>query len=233
MLDSLESTLTRDTGNSFLGIHSCKLKTLGLGLQQMSTRHAVTWRRTRGQQLDIQKQGAWKEKRCGIAWHKFALGYIYGWWSQPWRQQAAEEHFTAGALFDASFQNIGVRTAADAPLTLLGEFTENKSMPLNTSAIMGIGLAYADSHRKGLLRHHVAEDTVSMQITCGRRRTMTLPTVTKTVTIARMRTMLFQTRMSMPEEAAGAEAPRALANPAIVPALLKGSRLESSSGRPG
>ncbi|KAF8069294.1 hypothetical protein FPV67DRAFT_1449070 [Lyophyllum atratum] len=50
---------------------------------------------------------------------------------------------------------------------------------------------------------------------------MTLPTVTKTVT--RMRTMLFQTiaRMSMPEKAAEAEEPRAPADPAVVPALLK------------
>jgi 26S proteasome regulatory subunit N1 len=63
--------------------------------------------------------------------------------------------------------NSGVRTEADAALALLGEYTENKSVPLKTSAIMGLGLAYAGSHREDLLPFllpHVADDTVSMEI---------------------------------------------------------------------
>jgi 26S proteasome regulatory subunit N1 len=49
----------------------------------------------------------------------------------------------------------------------LGEYVENKSVPLKTSAIMGLGLAYVGSHREDLLPlllPHVADDGVSMEI---------------------------------------------------------------------
>lgn len=73
----------------------------------------------------------------------------------------------AGALFATGILNTGIRTEADAALALLGEFTENKSVPLKTSAIMGLGLAYAGSHREDLLPFllpHVADDSVTMEI---------------------------------------------------------------------
>lgn len=60
-----------------------------------------------------------------------------------------------------------MRTEADAALALLGEHVENKSVPLKTAAIVGLGLAYAGSHRDdlcGLLLPHVADDGVSMEI---------------------------------------------------------------------
>jgi 26S proteasome regulatory subunit N1 len=63
--------------------------------------------------------------------------------------------------------NTGVRTEADAALALLGEYTENKSVPLKTSAIMGLGLAYAGSHREDILPFllpHVADDAAIMEI---------------------------------------------------------------------
>jgi 26S proteasome regulatory subunit N1 len=73
----------------------------------------------------------------------------------------------AGALFATGILNTGVRTEADAALALLGEYTENKSVSLKTSAIMGLGLAYAGSHREDTLTFllpHVADDTVTMEI---------------------------------------------------------------------
>jgi 26S proteasome regulatory subunit N1 len=63
--------------------------------------------------------------------------------------------------------NTGVRTEADLALNLLSDYTENKSVPLKTSAFMGLALAYAGAHREevlGLLLPHVADDTLSMEI---------------------------------------------------------------------
>jgi 26S proteasome regulatory subunit N1 len=76
-------------------------------------------------------------------------------------------HLQAGALFATGILNTGVRTEADAALALLGEYTDNKSVPLKTSAIMGLGLAYAGSHREDILTFllpHVADDAASMEI---------------------------------------------------------------------
>ena len=61
----------------------------------------------------------------------------------------------------------GVRSEADAALALLGEYVENKSVPLKTSAIVGLGLAYAGAHREDLLLlllPLIADDGVSMEI---------------------------------------------------------------------
>ena len=60
---------------------------------------------------------------------------------------SSEENIKAGALLATGILNCGVRTEADAALALLGEYVENKSVPLKTSAITGLGLAYAGSHR--------------------------------------------------------------------------------------
>jgi 26S proteasome regulatory subunit N1 len=52
-------------------------------------------------------------------------------------------------------------------MALLGDYVDNKSIPLKTSTIMGLGLAYAGSHRENLLPlllQHVADDSVSMEI---------------------------------------------------------------------
>lgn len=63
--------------------------------------------------------------------------------------------------------NTGIRTEGDFALSLLGEYTENKSVPLKTSAFMGLALAYTGSHREDLLAYllpHVADDTLTMEI---------------------------------------------------------------------
>ena len=79
-----------------------------------------------------------------------------------------EEHIKARALFATGLLNTGVRTEADAALALLGDYVDNKSILLKTFTIMGLGLAYARSHREDLLSlllPHVADDGVSMEIT--------------------------------------------------------------------
>lgn len=73
----------------------------------------------------------------------------------------------AGALLATGILSSGVRSEADAAMALLGDYVENKSVPLRTSAMVGLGLAYAGSHREDLLVSllpHVADDGVSMEI---------------------------------------------------------------------
>ncbi|KAF8508239.1 armadillo-type protein [Hysterangium stoloniferum] len=80
---------------------------------------------------------------------------------------SSEEHIKAGALLATGILNSGVRTEADAALALLGDHVGNKSVPLKTSAIVGLGLAYAGSHREdlvALLVPNIVDDAVSMEI---------------------------------------------------------------------
>jgi 26S proteasome regulatory subunit N1 len=64
--------------------------------------------------------------------------------------------------------NTGIQMEGDFALSLLGEYTENKSVPLKTSAFMGLALAYyTGSHREDFLAYllqHVADDTITMEI---------------------------------------------------------------------
>ncbi|KAF7378402.1 26S proteasome regulatory subunit RPN1 [Mycena sanguinolenta] len=79
---------------------------------------------------------------------------------------SSEEYIKAGTLLTTGILNSGVRTEADVAKGLIGEYGDNKSVPLKMSAIMGLGLAYADSHREDLLQlliPHVSDD-VSMEI---------------------------------------------------------------------
>lgn len=80
---------------------------------------------------------------------------------------SSEEYIKAGSFLAIGLLSTGVRTEADAPLALLGEHVDNKSVPLKLSAIMGLGLAYCGSHREdilALLLPHVADEGVSMEI---------------------------------------------------------------------
>lgn len=73
----------------------------------------------------------------------------------------------AGALLATGLLNCGLRTEADFAYHLLGEYTSNPSVWLKTSSIVGLGMAYAGSHREDiipLLLPHVADDGVSMEI---------------------------------------------------------------------
>jgi len=64
---------------------------------------------------------------------------------------SSEENIKAGALLATGILNTAVRTESDAALALLGEYVENNSLPLKTSAIMGLALSYAGSHREDIL----------------------------------------------------------------------------------
>ncbi|KAJ7136028.1 armadillo-type protein [Mycena epipterygia] len=80
---------------------------------------------------------------------------------------SAEEYIKAGALLATGILNSGVRTEADVAKGLIGEYVDNKSVPLKTSAIMGLALAYAGSHREDLLQlliPHISDDGVTMEI---------------------------------------------------------------------
>ncbi|KAJ7512053.1 armadillo-type protein [Mycena galericulata] len=79
---------------------------------------------------------------------------------------SSEEYMKAGALLATGILNSGVRTEADVAKGLIGEYVDNKSVPLKTSAIMGLGMAYAGSHREDLLQlliPHISDD-VSMEV---------------------------------------------------------------------
>lgn len=60
-----------------------------------------------------------------------------------------------------------MRTEADAALALLGEYTENKSVPLKSAAFMGLGLAYCGSHREDIIPYilpHVSDEAVTIEV---------------------------------------------------------------------
>ncbi|KAJ7849310.1 26S proteasome regulatory complex non-ATPase subcomplex Rpn1 subunit [Mycena leptocephala] len=74
---------------------------------------------------------------------------------------SSEEYINAGALLATGILNSGVRTEADVAKGLISKYVDNKSVPLKTSAIMGLALAYARSHREDLLQlliPHISDD---------------------------------------------------------------------------
>ncbi|KAJ7708007.1 hypothetical protein B0H14DRAFT_3643273 [Mycena olivaceomarginata] len=66
---------------------------------------------------------------------------------------SSEEYIKAGVLGATGILNSGVRTEVDVAKGLIDKDVDNKSVPLKTSAIMDLGLAYAGSHREYLLQH--------------------------------------------------------------------------------
>jgi 26S proteasome regulatory subunit N1 len=73
----------------------------------------------------------------------------------------------AGAFLATGILNTGIRSEADAALALLGDHISNKSVPLRTSAIIGLGFAYAGSHREDILLMLlplISDDEISMEI---------------------------------------------------------------------
>lgn len=80
---------------------------------------------------------------------------------------SSEEYIKAGALLATGILNTGIRSENDTAKALLGDYVENKSVPLKTGAIVGLGLAYAGSHRKDLadlLLPLIADDAMGMEI---------------------------------------------------------------------
>jgi len=78
-----------------------------------------------------------------------------------------EEFIKAGAFMAIGIVHTSVRTEIDAPLALLTEHIENKSVPLRTGAIVGLGFAYASTHRTdvlALLLPLVADETLTMSL---------------------------------------------------------------------
>ncbi|EJT99331.1 26S proteasome regulatory complex non-ATPase subcomplex Rpn1 subunit [Dacryopinax primogenitus] len=78
-----------------------------------------------------------------------------------------EEYIKAGAFMAMGILHTSVRTEIDAPLALLSEQIENKSVPLRTGAIVGLGFAYASTHRAdimALLLPLVADETLTMSL---------------------------------------------------------------------
>ncbi|KAF7316023.1 26S proteasome regulatory subunit RPN1 [Mycena indigotica] len=64
---------------------------------------------------------------------------------------SSEEYIKAGSLLATGTLNSGVRTEADVAKDLIRECVDNKFIPLKTSAIVVLGLAYAGAHRQDLL----------------------------------------------------------------------------------
>lgn len=80
---------------------------------------------------------------------------------------SGEEWIKGGSLLAIGLLHANVRSEQDAPIALLGEYLENKSVPLRTNAIVGLGVAYNGSHREDLMElllPIVADDTVSMEV---------------------------------------------------------------------
>ncbi|WFD28431.1 proteasome regulatory particle base subunit [Malassezia nana] len=78
---------------------------------------------------------------------------------------SSDEHVRAGAMMAYGILHSGVRTEMDAPLALLAEHVESKSKPLQHSAIVGLGLAYAGQAREelmALLLPYVQDETTPM-----------------------------------------------------------------------
>ncbi|KAF8316845.1 26S proteasome regulatory complex, non-ATPase subcomplex, Rpn1 subunit [Clavulina sp. PMI_390] len=80
---------------------------------------------------------------------------------------SGEEWIKGGALLAIGILHANVRSEHDAPVAMLTEHLENKSVILKTNAIVGLGLAYAGSHREDLMElilPIVADDTASMEV---------------------------------------------------------------------
>lgn len=80
---------------------------------------------------------------------------------------SSNEHVKAGAQLAYGILHSFVRTEMDAPLALLSESVESKSHALQTSAIVGLGLAYAGAQRDevlALLLPLVQDETAPMDV---------------------------------------------------------------------
>ncbi|KAH9822590.1 armadillo-type protein [Melampsora americana] len=80
---------------------------------------------------------------------------------------ATEDHIRAGALLANGLLHSGVRTEMDVALALLADHIESPIISIRVSAIIGIGIAYAGTHREDILSFllpHVEDIAISIEI---------------------------------------------------------------------
>ncbi|CAO1614769.1 unnamed protein product [Sympodiomycopsis kandeliae] len=80
---------------------------------------------------------------------------------------SSDPNIKAGALMAYGILHASVRTEMDAPLALLSEHVESDDHSLTVSAIVGLGMAYAGSHREDiveLLLPIVADELAPMDV---------------------------------------------------------------------
>ncbi|EHS63688.1 26S proteasome regulatory subunit N1 [Puccinia graminis f. sp. tritici CRL 75-36-700-3] len=80
---------------------------------------------------------------------------------------ATDDHIKAGALLANGLLHSGVRTEMDVALALLADHIDSAVVPIRVSAIIGIGIAYAGTHRDDimdLLLPRIEDTAVSMEI---------------------------------------------------------------------
>ncbi|KAK4046358.1 proteasome regulatory particle base subunit [Microbotryomycetes sp. JL201] len=80
---------------------------------------------------------------------------------------ATEDHIKAGAMLANGLIHSGIRTEMDAALALLSEHIDSKNVQLRVASTIGIGIAYAGTHREDireLLLPAVGDSSVSMEI---------------------------------------------------------------------
>lgn len=101
------------------------------------------------------------------------LGMLHLWNYQDGLQEldkymySSEEHIKAGALLGVGVVSSGVHDETDAALGLLAEYTENPSIPLRSSSIIGLGFAYAGTSRSelnDLLEPLITNPNVPLQV---------------------------------------------------------------------
>ncbi|KAM6492451.1 Armadillo-type fold [Amanita muscaria] len=125
--------------------------------------------------VEAEEGSSWiyKNKEHGMMSAAASLGLSLLWDTDVGLSQvdkytySSEEYIKAGALLATGILNTNVRTEADAAIALLGDQVDNKSLLLKISAIVGLGFAYAGTHRDELLPlllPIVADDGVTMEL---------------------------------------------------------------------
>ena len=122
-----------------------------------------------------QKSWIWKTKEAGMLSTTASLGMLMLWDVEMGLdkidkyQHAEEDEVKAGAVLALGMLNSGVRFDADPALALLSDpdVLHNGSVAVRTSAIMGLGLAYAGTNKEEVLEAllPIIEDTsANMQL---------------------------------------------------------------------
>ncbi|MBW0555476.1 hypothetical protein O181_095191, partial [Austropuccinia psidii MF-1] len=115
----------------------------------------------------------YKNKEDGMMSAAASLGVSLLWDTEGGISQidkytySTDDHIKAGALLANGLLHSGVRTEMDVALALLGDHINSNVVSIRVSAIIGIGIAYAGTHREdimNLLLPHIEDTAVSMEI---------------------------------------------------------------------